>query len=426
VDLPLRDAPGGEGQRRAARLVARRGVARPSAEERDLETLAGVEGGEGGHAVGRRMPRDEQHGPHAPYLGAVRGSPPVVALVSLGTTPGLRHADATLAALLEEAGARCRLLRVRLGPARTLRRHIALVDAVESLAAARAGARAEADAVISSGATTAYFQRPSVPHAVWFDSPSALNRPGWGGAWQRRAERRAVARARLLLPWGQAGAAALAPHLPAGAPPLVPLGPPVEKLAGARERDVDAVTYAGWPWKRGLDVACAAWARACPPGGRLVVGGVDRARGLAWLGRCRVPEPPGVEWAGALPRPEWLALVARARVFVNASRREDYGISQLEALSAGLVLATVPSPGAYEALPLARRLAPGTVAAGAGDGAHAAGALAAALEAALSLDGAARADYAARAAELLEPYRRAAVRDRLADRVLPALLASSA
>jgi glycosyltransferase involved in cell wall biosynthesis len=45
-------------------------------------------------------------------------------------------------------------------------------------------------------------------------------------------------------------------------------------------------------------------------------------------------------------------------LFLNASRWEDYGISQLEALSAGAALVTVPSPGPYEALPLARRLAP--------------------------------------------------------------------
>ncbi len=115
-------------------------------------------------------------------------------------------------------------------------------------------------------------------------------------------------------------------------------------------------------WKRGLDLLCEAWARAAPDL-RLTIGGCDRETGVAWLARRGIAEPPGVEWAGALPREEWLGRVARARVFVNASRREDHGLAQLEALAVGTPLVTVPSPGAYEALPIARRLAPELVAA---------------------------------------------------------------
>ena len=59
-----------------------------------------------------------------------------------------------------------------------------------------------------------------------------------------------------------------------------------------------------------------------------------------------------------VPREEWLATVARSRAFVNASRWEDYGIAQFEALAAGTPVVSVPSPGQFEALPLLRELAP--------------------------------------------------------------------
>ena len=60
--------------------------------------------------------------------------------------------------------------------------------------------------------------------------------------------------------------------------------------------------------------------------------------------------------AGALPRAEYRALLRRARVFVTAPRREDYGQAQLEALADGCLLVTTPAPGPYAALPIARRL----------------------------------------------------------------------
>jgi len=104
----------------------------------------------------------------------------------------------------------------------------------------------------------------------------------------------------------------------------------------------------------------------------------------------------------------------RARVFANASRREDHGLSQLEALAAGCALVTVPSPGSYEALPLARELAPELVAADVS-----AGALARSLRAGLDLR--ARDAYAARSLELLRPFRADAIREVLASQVLPAL-----
>jgi glycosyltransferase involved in cell wall biosynthesis len=190
----------------------------------------------------------------------------------------------------------------------------------------------------------------------------------------------------------------------------VPIDPP----PAAGERTQEVLAYAGWLWKRGIDLLCAAWAELDPPDGRLVIGGCDRVTGVAWLARRGVAEPPNLEWAGSLSRDAWLDRVARARLFVNASRREDHGLAQLEALAAGTPLVTVPSAGAYEALPIARQIAPELVASDVS-----AGALARALRAGLALDDHAR--YAKRAREAVAPYRRDRVLAVVRDEVLPAL-----
>jgi glycosyltransferase involved in cell wall biosynthesis len=327
-----------------------------------------------------------------------------VALVSLGTTPGLRRADEAFADGLRHAGLSCEVATVPIGAAGALRRHVAVTDLVESLAARRTR-RPRGRVVVYSTVTAALLQRDAGPYAVRFDSPAAVNRPGLAGAWQRRAERRALAGARCLLPWSE-GAGAAAP----GDAPRVVLPVPVEQLPGNQERDIDALAYAGDPKKRGLDVLCGAWARA-GAGARLVVGGIEPEPARRWLARKRVAEPDGVEWMGPVPRERWLETVQRARLFVNASRREDYGLAQLEALSAGAALVTVPSPGPYEALPLARRLAPELVADD----------LASALAAALAMAEPELEAYRGAAATELAPYRPAAVQAVVEERVIPAL-----
>ena len=331
--------------------------------------------------------------------------PPDIALVSLGTTPGLVRSDESFAALVRAAGASCEVVRVRIGPlASKLRRQIAVTDLVEALAARGPVA---GRAVVYSTTTAALFQRPEQPYAIRFDATASLNRPGPSGAWQRAAEKRPLRGARILLPVSHGAEAGV----PVNGPPVVRLPIPVEEIEGAPERDVDAVAYAGYPRKRGLEVLCRAWAEAGAAGGRFVIGGLDREKGLRWLRRTRAPEPAGVEWAGEMPRAEWLRLVARARVYVNASRWEDFGLGPLEALSAGTLLATVPTPGSFEALPLARELAPELVSED----------LAGALRAALAIDDATRRGYAQRARELLAPYREDRLIGVVRDTVLPAL-----
>jgi glycosyltransferase involved in cell wall biosynthesis len=337
-----------------------------------------------------------------------------IALISLATTPGLVRSDAAFAQLLRDCGASVEVVPVRIGRSGRLRRHPAATDLVEALAARRSARGVDARAVVYSTTTAALLQRlPAVPFAVRFDATAALNRPaGWPSAWQRKREREVLSRASVLLPVSDGAAAELPdPHAPVVRVPI-----PVDDVPAASERDIDAVAYAGYPRKRGLELICAAWDRVGPPGGRLVIGGTDREKAMRWLDRAGVPEPAGVEWAGMVPREEWLGTVARARVFVNGSRWEDYGVAQFEAIAAGTFVVSVPSPGPYEALPLLRELAPSLVTAE-----ISADALAGALRTALDWDDAVRALYATRGRALLAPYRAASLRRVVADEVLPAL-----
>ena len=334
---------------------------------------------------------------------------PDIALVSLGTTPGLRRADDAFVATARAAGVGCEVQRATPGRGDALRRHPMATDLVEALwarNAARIGPQRRA--TVFSTVTAALLQPLPDSYAVRFDAPAALNRPGLQGLWQRPRERNVLSGARVLLPWGQAAAAAIPGD--AGVPVVV-LHVPIPEIEHAAARDVDAVIYAGYPKKRGLDTALAAWQRVARAGERLVVAGVGRPDAEAWLRRQGQAIPDGVEWAGKLSHGDFLSLLGRARVFVNASRQEDHGLSQLEALSGGAALATLPSPGPYEALPLARRLAPELV----GER------LDGPLRAALDMDKTARADYARRAAELLAPYRPDAVTAVFRESVIPAL-----
>jgi glycosyltransferase involved in cell wall biosynthesis len=317
-----------------------------------------------------------------------------VLLVSLGSTAGLRAADDELAASLRRAGAEVVETAVELPPER---RSFVLHDLAQARAARRAAERSLAEdrprAILYSTVTAALLW--PAPGAIRFDAPAAGNRPGRHGLWQRPRERRRLAQASLLVPWSS-GALAEAPSPRADAV-VVPV--PVEASdAAAPERDLAAVAYAADAPKKGLDRVLEAWAAARAAGETLVVAGTDRPVAAE-----------GVESAGLVAPKEFRALLRRARVYVTAPRREDYGLAQLEALAEGAMLVTTPAPGPYAALSIAGALDPRLV------GDDLAGALRAALD-----DPAP--GYAERAARALAPYRRAAVDRTVADELLPRLL----
>jgi glycosyltransferase involved in cell wall biosynthesis len=313
-----------------------------------------------------------------------------VLLVSIGVTSGARTSARVLADGLERAGASVtHALAARVPAVRTF----ALTDFVQARAARRAAARAIAerrpDAIIYSSVTAALLW--PAPGAIWLDGVAALNRPGRHGLWQRPLERRRIAAAPLVI---EMAAGALAPLRRADA---VVLPTPVEPSgASGGARDLAAVTYAGDPGKRRLDAVLAAWDAARHDGEELVVAGVDG------------PPAPGVRFAGLLAPDEFRALLRRARVFVTAPVREEFGIAALEALADGCMLVTTPAVGVYPAFEIARELDPRLV------GQDVASGLRAALDSPADR-------YAERAAELLVPYGRDTFDRTVAREILPRL-----
>lgn len=319
-----------------------------------------------------------------------------VLIVGLGSTVGLRAADEELRGALERGGARVALVHAR---APREMRTLMLTDLTWALAARSAARQAIAEheprAIVYATITAALlWPRPG---AIRYDALAADNRPGRHGLWQRPLERRRLAAAPLLVPQTEA-----APGGDRGVVvpiPVQPSGP-----AGG-ERDIAALTYGANAPKKGLDRVLAAWALARRPGEELVVAG---ARDL--------PRADGVRDVGLLAPDAYRALLRRARVYVTAPRREEYGVAQLEALADGAQLVTTALGGPYAALPLARALDPRLVVDPPDDPAALAGAIRAALDDPSP-------GYAARAAALLEPFSRAAVDRVVRDQLLPRLLA---
>ncbi|HXD65399.1 MAG TPA: glycosyltransferase [Solirubrobacteraceae bacterium] len=318
-----------------------------------------------------------------------------VLIVSVGATTGWRAAARELGAAFDRAGART--VTVDTGPVPEVRTFM-LTDLVQASAARRAAARGIAayrPRVVVYCSITAALLWPR-PGVIWLDALAAENRPGRHGVWQRAVEGRRLARAPLVLTMAPDS---LAPLGAARRPDSVVVPVAVQRSgASAPVRDIDVVAYAADPVKRRLDFILETWRRARRGDETLVVTGIEGRSDL-----------PGVQFTGRVPPDEFRALLRRARVFVAASRREDFGIAQLEALADGAMLVATPAPGAYPALGLARELDPRLVAED----------LAPALRAALD-DPAP--GYAARASELVAPFSREAVSTTLSQRVLPRLL----
>jgi glycosyltransferase involved in cell wall biosynthesis len=323
-----------------------------------------------------------------------------VLIVSLGSTTGLRTDVEELAGALRRAGAE---VAVASATAPGQRRTFALTD----LAWARAARTAAESAIAEHGPRAILYHTVTSallwpkPGAIRFDAPAAANRPGRHGLWQRPVERRRLATAPLLVPVDPGTLAETPePHAEAVVVPI-PVEPSATPGATAGPRDIAAITYAANPYKKGLDLVLAAWAKAHREGEELVVAGAAVA-----------VDAPGVRVVGPLDAAAYRALLRRARVFVCAPRREDYGIAQLEALADGCVLVTTAAPGPYAALPLARALDARFVVTDPG-------ALNVALRVALDVP---PPGYAERAAALLAPFRRAAVDAVVGDELLPRLV----
>jgi len=318
-----------------------------------------------------------------------------ILVVSIPSTGGWRAAAAELVAGLRRTGARVELVEA---PKPPHVRTFALTDLTQAYGAhraTRAGLAEHRPRAVIYCSVTASLLWP-VRGAIWFDSIAAENRPGRHGVWQRMVERRRLKDATLLLTMSPRS---LDPLRGEHARAVVVPSPIAASPHAAADRDIAAIVYAGDPVKRRLDLVLNAWQQARRGDEQLVVAGTDSLP----------PHTKGVELAGRLKPDDYRALLRRARVFVAAPLREDYGIAPLEALADGCMLVTTPSPGPYPALQLARELDPRLVS----------DELVPAIRAALDdpLPG-----YSERAGELLEPFTRAAIDATLKRDVLPVLL----
>ncbi|HMD57729.1 MAG TPA: glycosyltransferase [Solirubrobacteraceae bacterium] len=342
-----------------------------------------------------------------------------VLIVSLGSTEGLRRADIQLLRAIEDAGVSAELASAAPPPPR---RTLMATDLVWARAARRAALEAlrglpRAPRAVIYSSTTAALLWPRAG-AIRFDATASANRPGRHGLWQRPLERRRLAQAPLLLPWSEGALAeAPAPAREGGRALVLPVavepsGPGPSTGAG-QTREIAALTYAANPRKKGLDRVLEAWLalRAEMPAGRsreLLVAGTSAAE--CAHARIAIPQGEGIRLLEPISSEDYRALVRRARVFVCAPRREDYGIAQLEALADGCQLVTTPAPGPYAALPIARSLDARLV----GED------LLSCLRAALLHPSP---TYSARAADALAPFRPSAVDRLVAEELLPRLLA---
>jgi hypothetical protein len=348
-----------------------------------------------------------------------------ILLVALGTTRGGRRTETELMRALQYLGVTVAAATSDFGLVGRLRhRTPPLTDIVEAASMRRALARAleryEPRAIVYSKTGSAFLQprrRLKGRTAVFFDTPSVLHRPGRRNSLQHWLERRSLRHVRMLMPRGLEPDSAVVAAVPRG-PEIVALPLPIRQSASRlAKREPFALSYAGKPHKKGLDILIESWALAKPHGITLMVAGIDADFGRRFLAERHIEEPPGVQWLGSVPPARFRELGGRARFYVACSRYENYGLAQLEALADGAVLVTVPSRGPYEALRLARELDDRVVAK-----ALSAEALAEALRHAVALTQAERRAYAERSGAMVRPYSHDVLVDRLRERVLPRLL----
>ena len=287
-----------------------------------------------------------------------------VLIVSLGGTAGLREADAELAASLRRAGARVEVATTVRPPELRTYAALELAWALNARRAAILGIREHHPHAVLYSSTTAALLGP-VPGAIRFDAPAAGNRPGRHGIWQRPVEARRMQ--------GRAAARAVERGRP-GRGADAARGRRDRPVPGRCERPARAQGHRRHHLRREPGEEGPG-----PRARRVGARRARRARSSSWRASTRRRAARGwrgpsdrgarggagrVRFTGMVPRDEYRALLRRARVFVTAPRREDYGIAQLEALADGCQLVTNEAPGPYAALPLARALDPRLV----GDG----------------------------------------------------------
>ena len=250
------------------------------------------------------------------------GTSPDLLLLSLGTTRGLRVADAAFLEQVRAAGGRGEGGRCRDRPARP-----PAPRPTRSTTWSRRAPRARATAVavktprpraVVFSTVTASLMAPrlDVPYAVRFDPPSILNRPGTATPPCTRSSARRWPARGCCCPWSRRRRHALPPWRAAASCCRPPSCRRREEPLEARARRVG---YAPDPKAKGLEVLCGAWERAGirdrPPGR---VRDRARARAAPPGTRTETPEPRNVEWRGMTPAEDFRGALRRSLAYVTA------------------------------------------------------------------------------------------------------------
>lgn len=345
-----------------------------------------------------------------------------------GTTGGWRGNDVLLAESLERLGLSVHRVAISRPSGGWVKDRgypwVDVYDAVAMVLAARRGLRrVQPRAIFYSTSHGTIFQPPRrEPEAVWIDGPIAIMRPGRKAAPLRWIERLRSRRLTLVLPTSLQHPERLAAPLRPRRTVALPI--PVEPSDGPPPANVEirrpyGVVYAGKAArKKGLDLAVAAW-EASAATGSLVVTGAEPPAARRFLASAGVRPSPRLVFAGRVSASEHRALIREAAVYVSASRREEYGTTQMEALSDGVLVAAVPSLGAAEPVAVARLL-PGDLVATE----VSADALTSVIDSALAMTETEREAYRDAAQAIMVGYRRDAFDRRIADEVVPVLLPS--
>ena len=237
--------------------------------------------------------------------------------------PGLRAADDALAGALRRAGASV-ARRARARGARELRT-FALTDLAWALPARRAArarrsrdARAARDRLLDDAPRRCCGRSRARSAST---RPRPATGPAATGSGSARSSAAASPPRRCCCRWSEGALAeAPAPHAP-GARRAGAVAPSRAAGADARPRGDHLRRQPAQEGPR-------------PRARRLARGAARRARRSSSPGVAGADED-GVRYAGMIAPAEYRALLRRARVFVTAPRREDYGIAQLEALADG-------------------------------------------------------------------------------------------
>jgi glycosyltransferase involved in cell wall biosynthesis len=112
----------------------------------------------------------------------------------------------------------------------------------------------------------------------------------------------------------------------------------IEPIARDGQTKEPFILAAGRVWDEAKNVAILPEA-ARGPGWDL------RIAGAMWQGEDSAVQEDGVDYLGNLPRPELLALMAKAGIFVSPSLYEPFGLTVLEAAASGcaLILSDIPT-----------------------------------------------------------------------------------